>query len=327
MKETPFQKLRLGILMLLGSLVFVLAIYFIGNKQSMFGRTVILYSVFNNVNGLQPGNNVRYSGIDIGTVRNIEMINDTAISIEMAIERKILRHIRKDALATISSDGLVGSMIVNIIPGTGNEVAIADGGTIRSYSRKRTEDMLKTLTVTNENAALLTADLLKITNKITQGKGSLGILLNDTVMAGDVKETIYYLKISSKETAASIKKFNQLITSLDKTDNTLGILRDTLVAGKIKSMVSNMEKSSQAISQTIAKLDELVVGVKDGHGAVNYLTKDPKSAQKIDSVITNINDATILLKQDLQAVQHSFLFKRYFKKQEKNRKKNNEKKH
>ena len=326
MKETPSQKLRLGIFMILGSVVFILAIYFVGNKQSMFGRTVVLNSIFNNVNGLQPGNNVRYSGIDIGTVRNIEMINDTAIRVEMAIESKILHYIKKDAVATISSDGLVGSMIINIIPGTGNEASIANGGIIKSYSRIRTEDMLKTLTVTNENAALLTEDLLKITNQITQGKGSLGMLLNDTAMAGDVKETIYYLKISSRETASSMKKINQLITSLDKTDNTIGILKDTILAGKIKSTVFNLEKSSQTVNHTITKLDELIVGIKEGQGAVNYLTKDPKSAQKIDSVITNINDATILLKQDLEAVQHNFLLRGYFKKQEKARKKNSGKK-
>ncbi|MGH2664697.1 MlaD family protein [Flavobacterium sp.] len=321
MKETPYQKLRLGIFMVLGTLVFILAIYFVGNKQSMFGRTVILNSVFTNVNGLQPGNNVRYSGIDIGTVRNIEMINDTTIKVEMAIDRKILIHIKKNAVATISTDGLVGSMIVNIIPGAGNNASVSDGTTIKSYSRVRTDDMLKTLTVTNENAALLTEDLLKITNRITQGKGSIGLLLNDTAMANDVKETLYYLKISSKETAKSIEKINQLITSLDKKDNTIGVLKDTVVAGKIRNIIINLENSSQAVNQTIAKLDEVAVSIKDGHGAFNYLVKNPESAEKVDSILKNINEASILLKEDLEAAKHNFLLKGYFKKQEKSAKK------
>jgi len=105
MKQTTSQNLRLGIFTLLGSIAFIAIIYFVGNKQSMFGDTTQLYAHFNNINGLQPGNNVRYSGIGIGTVREIEMVNDTTILVKMEIDRKILQHIRKNALAAISSDG------------------------------------------------------------------------------------------------------------------------------------------------------------------------------------------------------------------------------
>lgn len=321
MKETASQKFRLGLFTILGTLVFVAAIYFIGNKQDLFGRTAELNAIFNDVNGLQPGNNVRYSGIDIGTVRHVEMINDSAIKVEMAIDRKILPRIKTDAVATINSDGLVGSMIVNIIPGSGHKPSLEEGATIASYSRVRTDDMLKTLSVTNENAALLTRDLLKITNQITQGQGSVGVLLNDQQLAADIKETVRYLKISSQETAASMAQVNKLLSSLDKKDNAIGVLKDTAVAGQLKRTVANLEQSSRAVNQTLGKLDAAVAEIKDGEGAVNYLTKDPKSARQIDSMMTNINKAAILLQQDLEALKHNFLLRGYFKKQEKKAKK------
>lgn len=141
-----------------------------------------------------PGNNVRYSGINVGTVRSLEMINDTVIKIHMAIDEKIIHHIKKDAIATIGSDGLVGNMIVNIIPGKGPSVSVQANDNIKSYSKIRTEDILSTLSVTNENAAILTADLLKITKEITQGHGTVGMLINDTTMANDLKETLSNLK-------------------------------------------------------------------------------------------------------------------------------------
>lgn len=321
MRETPSQKLRLGIFMLLGSIVFIVAIYLIGNKQSLFGRTATLYAVFNNVNGLQSGNSIRYSGIDAGTARKIEMINDTTIRVEMAIDRKILRHIKTDAVATISSDGLVGSMVINILPGSGKQ-QILDGGTIRSYSRIRTEDILKTLNVTNENAALLTADLLKITGKIIQGQGSIGVLLNDTIMATDMKETLRYLKRSSMETTISIRKLNHILTTLDNDENVIGVFKDTAIAGKIRKLVINLDQSGDALNNAVTNLDQMVAKFKDGKGAVNYLTNDPISAIKMDSIITNINDASILLKEDLEAVRHNFLLRGYFKKQEKAKQKN-----
>lgn len=321
MKETTSQKFRLGLFTILGTLVFVAAIYFIGNKQDLFGRTAALNAVFSDVNGLQPGNNVRYSGIDIGTVRHIEMVNDSAIKVEMAIDRKILPRIKTDAVATINSDGLVGSMIVNIIPGRGRKPSVEENATIASYSRVRTDDMLKTLSVTNENAALLTRDLLKITNQITQGQGSVGVLLNDQQLAADIKETVRYLKISSQETAASMAQVNKLLASLDHKDNAIGVLKDTAVAGQLKRTVVNLEQSSRAVNQTLGKLDAAVAEIKDGEGAVNYLTKDPKSARQIDSMMTNINKAAILLQQDLEALKHNFLLRGYFKKQEKKAKK------
>ena len=321
MKETASQKFRLGLFTILGTLVFVAAIYFIGNKQDLFGRTAELNAIFNDVNGLQPGNNVRYSGIDIGTVRHIEMVNDSAIKVEMAIDRTILPRIKTDAVATINSDGLVGSMIVNIIPGRGRKPSVEENATIASYSRVRTDDMLKTLSVTNENAALLTRDLLKITNQITQGQGSVGVLLNDQQLAADIKETVRYLKISSQETAASMAQVNKLLASLDHKDNAIGVLKDTAVAGQLKRTVANLEQSSRAVNQTLGKLDAAVAEIKDGQGAVNYLTKDPRSAQQIDSMMTNINKAAILLQQDLEALKHNFLLRGYFKKQEKKAKK------
>jgi phospholipid/cholesterol/gamma-HCH transport system substrate-binding protein len=325
MEETTTQKLRLGIFIILGTLTFVTAIYYIGNRQSLFGKTAIIYAVFNNVNGLQSGNNVRYSGIDAGTVRRIEMVNDTIIRVEMAIERKILKHIKTDAVATISSDGLVGAMVINIIPGKGKK-QVTDGSVIKSYSRIRTEDILKTLNVTNENAALLTADLLKITNKIEKGKGSVGVLLNDTIMASDMKQMLHYLKVSSKETTISVKNLNHLLSSLEDDRNVIGVLKDTVTATKIKNIVVKLDKSATVMHHAINNLDTAVVDIKEGKGAINYLIKDPVSAQKIDSLINNTNQASQLLKEDLEALKHNFLLRGYFKKQEKAKQKNKVKK-
>ena len=154
MEKTNSQKIQLGIFVIIGTLVFLAAIYFIGNKQNMFGNTSHLKAVFVNVNGLQPGNNVRYAGIDIGTVKEIEMINDTMIRVEMEIQDKIISHINKDAVAIIGSDGLVGNKIISILPGKYNTTPVKEGDFIKSMKRLNTEDMLKTLNVTNEKMSL-----------------------------------------------------------------------------------------------------------------------------------------------------------------------------
>lgn len=317
MEKTTPEKIKLGLFVIAGLTCFVLAIYFIGSKQQLFGNTSHLKAVFNNVGGLELGNNVRYSGINVGTVRGIEMVNDSTISVDMVINNAILSHIKKDAIATIGSDGLVGSVIINIIPGKGNAAQVVEGDVIQTFNRVRTDDMLNTLNVTNQNAALLTVELLKITKEMIEGKGTVGLLINDTIMANDLKETLVYLKNTSKSTSESMAHLNRLIENLDKKDNVIGVLNDTTVAVKIKSIVTNLDQSSQEINKVVGNLNATITNIKEGKGAINYLSNNPKLVLKIDSTMSNINQASSRLNENLEALKQNFLVRGYFKKQAK----------
>ena len=317
MEKTNSQKIRLGLFVISGLLLFITAIYFIGDKQKMFGQTNHLKAVFNNVNGLQLGNNVRYSGLNAGTIRAINMINDTVIEVDMLIDKDIFNHIKKDATAIIGSDGLVGNMIINIIPGKGNKPVVEPGDEIQTVKRVQTDDLLSTLDVTNKNAANLTADLLIITKEIIDGKGTMGLLIKDSIMSEDLKQTMHYLKLTTKGSSESVKKLSSLISSLENKNNVIGVLKDTAVANNIKKIVSNLDNSSDQIDKVVTNLNSTILNIKDGKGALNYLSNDPKLVRKIDSTMVNINEASFRLNEDLEALKHNFLFRGYFKKQAK----------
>ncbi|WP_264563831.1 MlaD family protein [Flavobacterium sp. N3904] len=321
MEKTASEKIKLALFVIIGGILFVLVVYFIGNKQKMFGKTDHITAVFNNVNGLQLGNNVRYSGINVGTVRGIEMINDSTINVDLIIDKSIFPHIKKNAVATIGSDGLVGSMVINIIPGKGNQPQIQPGDVIQSLGRIRTDELLSTLSVTNKNAALLTADLLKITKEITKGKGTVGTLVNDTLMASDLKQTMQYLKMTTQGTATTVDNLNKIVVSLNDKNSVIGVLKDTAVANKLKKIIVNLDNSSNEINKVVTNLNGTILNMKNGKGAINYLSNDPKLVKKIDSTMTNINQASIKLNEDLEALKSNFLFRGYFKQQEKEKKK------
>ena len=322
MKKSNRQKLNLGIFVIISTIVLVVALYYIGNKQNLFGKTFKLHSVFNNVNGLQLGNNVRYSGINVGTVKSIVMINDTTICVDMIVEEKILRHLKKNAVATIGSDGLVGSMILNIIPVKGLSERLIPGDTIKSYSKISTNNMLTTLNTTNENIALLISDLLKITTDIREGKGTLGLLLADSVMATDLKRTILYLKRSSIGASKTINELNDIISSVNYDESLAGVLlSDSISANKVRSVITNLEKSSIEINSVITNLNDVVLDFKNAEGTLNYIVKDTVLVRDIEETMKNIKEGSILLNEDLEALQHSFLLKGYFKKQEKEKRK------
>jgi phospholipid/cholesterol/gamma-HCH transport system substrate-binding protein len=136
-------------------------------------------------------------------------------------------------------------------------------------------------------------------------------------MAKDLKKTMRYLKITSQGTSESVVKLNQLIDNLSKKDNVVGVLSDTVVANRIKSITINLDQSSRDIKKVVQNLNATILNAKDGKGAINYLSNDPKFVQKIDSTMSNINQASSRLNENLEALKHNFFFRGYFRKQEK----------
>jgi phospholipid/cholesterol/gamma-HCH transport system substrate-binding protein len=323
MKNTNSQKLRLGLFVITGTVLFIVGVYLIGQRQNMFKKTFTISAYFQNVNGLQNGNNVRYSGIDIGTVKDITMVNDSTIKVEMSIDEKIITHIKKDAIATIGSDGLVGNMILNIVPGNGHAEIISNGDTIESYSKIGADDILSTLSVSSENAAILTSDLLKITTAMIKGKGTVGLLLNDTIMAQDLKQSVTNLRVASRSATNTINELNTIISSLKTNDETvLGMLmNDTISGTKLKDIIGHLETSSMEIENLLSSINIAVDDFNSSDdGAYNYILKDTSLVNSLKSTLININEGTDKFNQNMEALKHNFLTKGYFRKLERQEK-------
>tara|TARA_R110002012_G_scaffold39330_8_gene108855 strand:+ start:7613 stop:8602 length:990 start_codon:yes stop_codon:yes gene_type:complete len=325
--KTSSENIRLGIFVVVGTLLLLIAAYLIGNRQNMFVKNFTLSAVFKNVNGLQNGNNVRFSGINIGTVNRIDMMNDTTIYVYMTIEDKMRNHIKKNAIATIGSDGLVGSMLVNIVPSGGEAELVQNGDELQSYSRISSQDMLSTLNVTNENAALLTSNLLKVTQSVMEGKGVLGRLLNDTLMVQDLQRIIKNLERSSNHANTTLSELEVIVGKIDMDESVAGvILSDTLAAANIKNSIENLETSSIQIRQMTEDLTQLIDGLNTGEGMLHLVSKDTTMANLLMQTMRNIEQGTDKFNENMEALKHNFLTRRYFRKMEKEKEKANKQK-
>jgi phospholipid/cholesterol/gamma-HCH transport system substrate-binding protein len=318
MAKSTTQKITVGIFVILGTILLIGALYSIGKRQHIFSKNIQVYAVFGNVNGLQIGNNVRYSGINVGTVSRIEMTEVGKIAIQMSIEEKTAYFIKKDAVASIGSDGLVGSMVVNIIPGKNQQVlGVISGDTIQSYSKIGADDMLSTLNTTNENAALLTSDLLKITNQVLEGKGTLGALINDTILAQNIRQALVELRKTSEGTNLAVSKINTLISKVNYDESAAAvILSDTAAANQIRGVFANLEKSTEDISAFSNNLNAYLLEIKSGDGVLNHITQDENFVKEIDSTMIQIKEASEKLNQNMEALKHNFFFRGYFRKLE-----------
>ncbi|UWX54458.1 MlaD family protein [Maribacter litopenaei] len=322
MTKTKLENLRLGVFVVTGTILLLFAAFLIGNRQNMFGKTFGISAIFKNATGLQNGNNVRFSGINVGTVNGIEMINDTTIRVLMRIEDNMRKHIKKNALASIGSNGLVGSMLINITPGEGPSELIVPGDELQSRSKVGTQDMMSTLNITNDNAALLTIDLLKVSKALTEGQGTLGRLLNDTTLADHLEQTLQNFKQTSENANTAMDELNRFVRNLNLEESAAGVLlSDTISGGRIKKIIQNLDNSSFQIEKITMDLNTIVNDIKVGNGAIGYLSKDTVLVNQLDRTMRNIEEGTGRFNENMEALKHNFLTRGYFRKLERQKKK------
>ena len=336
MKKEKTNTVRLGIFVVVAFILFSIGVYNIGNKQNLFGATFHISSLFNNVKGLQLGNNVRYAGINVGTVSQITLLNDSTIRVDMQLQKQVQTFLKKDAVASIGSDGLVGNMIVNISPGPGNQGAVEDGDILESYTRIETEEVLQTLGNTSENVALLTLNLLHIAEDLNSGKGSLPMLIRDSTLAKDLQLTVHHLR----QTTEKVNKMSDLLQAnveyISDGNGLMGYLLkdstfetqinqitgqlDQLISARIPSIMNNLERTSQEMNATSAKLNNLVEQIDLNQGLVGTVLHDSLIAEDLKQTLSNLNQGTLLFNENMEALRHHFLFRKYFKEQRKEEK-------
>jgi len=284
MKKTISNKIRLGIFISAGIAVFITAIYFIGEKQQLFRSTFRLSGVFKDVAGLQAGNNVRLSGINIGTIENISIISDTSVRVEIIIDESTRKFIKKDAVASIGSEGLMGNKTLIISPGTGGKEGIENNDIIATSPPIDMDDILLSLKTTIDNTSSITSDLSTITNNIQSGKGTIGRLIMDKSWRENFDSTFANLK----EGSTGFKIFMDKANDLDE------------ILTSLKTTVDNTSR----ITMDLSKISS---SIESGKGTVGRLLMDPSSAQNIDTTFMNLKESSLGLKILLEKAQDSWL--------------------
>ena len=284
MKKNSTNKIKLGIFVALGLVALILAIYFIGDKQLLFQSTFRLTGVFEDVGGLQAGNNVRLSGINIGTIESISLISDTTVRVEIVIDESSRKFIKKDAVATIGSEGLIGNKVLVINPGTGGKESIEDNDRIQTAQPVDIDDILVSLKTTIDNTALITGDLASIANNIESGKGTIGRLMMDQTWRENIQATIINLKEGSDE-------FKIVMDKAGEIDSILIAIKTTIA-------------STAAITNDLAAITN---SLQSGKGTIGRLLMNTTAAENFDSTMFNLKEGTEALKLLLEKAQGSWL--------------------
>ncbi|WP_428232177.1 MlaD family protein [Flavobacterium sp.] len=189
---------KLGMFVTIGLLLFIMAIYFIGKQKNLFGSTFNITSQFKTVSGLEVGNNVRFSGINIGTVEEIRLINDSSVVVSMVIKDEVRKFIKTDARASIGSDGLMGDKVLTISPGAKSTKVVENNGAIASVNGIEMNDIMKSVKKSVDNVAVISDEIAIFSHSMNNGNGALARLVRDDKMANSVSNTLSNLESGTK---------------------------------------------------------------------------------------------------------------------------------
>jgi phospholipid/cholesterol/gamma-HCH transport system substrate-binding protein len=241
MKLLASQKIKTGALVLTGLILLIVTIFIIGNQKNLFANTFDLQVKYRNVSGLQSGNFVRLTGINVGTVSSVRILNDSTVNVVLAIQKSVQKFIRKDAYATIGSDGLMGDKIVLIEHGSDTAAIVKNNDYIGGNEPVEMSSILARMGDIADNASILTENLAEVMYKVNNGQGSFGRLLNSDQLARRLEGTV----ASTQQTVETIQKGAQGFT-----DNMEAAKHNFLLRGFFKKKEKKRVQDSIAAAKT-----------------------------------------------------------------------------
>ncbi|MBD1387165.1 MCE family protein [Mucilaginibacter rigui] len=307
-----------GVFVLLGVAVFVIGVLTLGGQQKSFVKSIHISSVFNDVSGLKKGNNVWFSGVKVGTIKNLTFTGPGQVDVVMSIDASTQQYIHRNAGVRISSDGLIGNKIIVIDGGSPQAPIVQDGDVLQSEKLLSTDDVMKTLQQNNQNLLAITSDFKQLSKQILAGKGTVGTLLADSTMGLQLKQTMRNLQAatqSAAQMAVSLNSFsNKMNTKGGFADN---LLTDTVTFNRIRASVGRLKEAADNATILTDNLNKASNKLNTTDNALGVLLNDPKAAVKVQTTLDYLQQSSVKLNDDLEAVQHSFLLKGFFKKREK----------
>lgn len=317
--NTNKRPIWVGLFILIGIVFLIGGILMIGNLHGTFKKKMEVVAFFDDISGLQSGNNVWFSGVKIGTVGKINFYEESQVEVSIKLELKAQEYIRKNAKIKIGSDGLIGNRILIIYGGTSRVAQVETGDTLAVEKTFSQDDMINTLQENNVNLLAITNAVKTLSTNILAGKGTLGKLVSDDKVYDNLAAATASLRQTSDGASKLINSLNKFSTGLN-TKGTLAneLVNDTVVFASLKASALQVRLLADSAN---AMLNNLQAAEKNPNTALGVLLHDEQTGTNLKETMKNLESSSEKLDEALEAAQHNFFLRGFFKKKEKAEKK------
>jgi phospholipid/cholesterol/gamma-HCH transport system substrate-binding protein len=312
------KQIAVGVFIALGIVILVAGVLSIGDQRKAFVKTFSVRAVFDDVQGLQPGNNIWLSGMKIGSVKKVEFYGSAQVEIIMNIDHKAQQHIRRDAKVRISTDGLVGNKIVVIYGGTPGAPMVAANDVLQTEHQVGTQEMMATLQANNLNILEITGNLKTISEKLRSGQGTLGSLINDPSLGNSLKASVANLQVASANSERVVGNLQAFTAGLQRKGALANdLVTDTTIFRSLRGSMDRLNDAATAAAAFGEKIKLIGDSLDRPNTPVGVILHDEEMAADMQRTIKNLRLSSKELADDLEAVQHNWLLRGFFKKKDK----------
>lgn len=320
-KKTTVQNITLGVFVTAGLVILVVSLYLVGKNQNMFGSSFHLRARFRNISGLQAGNNVRFSGIQAGTVGKITVIDDTSIEVDLLVNEEMKPFIRDNSLVSIGNEGLMGNKVVNITPSRLPGKPAIDNSLLHTKPDVNTDQMMEAFSTVGDNVEIISGGLVSTVNRINESN-ALWHILNDTVMTQELHLAVINLRIASGNINQLTLALSDVVKDAQAGRGAAGaIIADTVVAGDLRAAMANVRNMSEQSAVLLRHLDSLVGTIRNnidsGDGLAHALLHDSSMTGRVSRSLLQVESGTASFNAAMTALKHNVLLRGYFRKVEK----------
>lgn len=311
-----------GIFVCVGIIIVIAAVLTLGGQKKTFVKAVHINAVFKDVNGLAPGNNVWFSGVKIGTIKSINFAGDAAVVVVMNVEEHVTQYIHKDSKAKIGSDGLIGNKIVVLYGGTPGSPQVRENDRLAVEAAVDPDEIMTTLQANNKNLLAITNNFKVISDRLSSGQGSIGKLLTDETLYKGLTATMATLQSATRH-ANGISQDLSNYTARLKTKGSLAddLVSDTILFSRLRATMGQMTEAAGKANVIVGNLSKATAQINNAQTPLGTLLNDENAANDLKATLKNLSSGSAKLDEDMEALQHNFLLRGFFRKKARQEKK------
>jgi phospholipid/cholesterol/gamma-HCH transport system substrate-binding protein len=307
-ERVKWAQLRVGILVIVGLLLFAVAVFFISGQGGLFTRHYHVKAYLSSAGDLRQGAEVHLAGIAVGSVSKIQISPfpdpHRAVELDLEIKRKFQKEIRTDSVATVNTVGLLGDSYLDITRGSPGHDVVAEGGALKTSEKPDVAAVMQNTNDVIMNLRVLSAKLDEITVQIESGKGSMGRLIYDQTLYDKMDATTASLqnlvngvqhgegtlgKLVTDETL-----YKHSVATLDRIDQVLDDVQHG--KGSLAKFISDPTAYNN-LNRLMTQANTLVDNINQGHGSLGKLAKDEQLYDRINDTFGRLDTLATRMEQ------------------------------
>jgi phospholipid/cholesterol/gamma-HCH transport system substrate-binding protein len=253
-----WSKLKVGLVTTLALGVLFLTIFFAGDIHEIFVKKIQIKADIKDVRGLRKGAPVWFSGIEIGSVKDIKLDPAVGTYVTMSISQDAIKFVKKDSTASVLTMGLLGDKYVEISSGSPDAEPVRPGDVLQGAVQLEIQDIVNASSKSLAKITEFITKLESLLDKFEKSQGTVAKFLNDPSIYDNLKETTATLSVIVKDINDSEGSFKMFIED--------------------PSLYNRMDKAT-------ASLEEFSKNLNEGSGTIAKLVRDPE-------IYDNLNKAS-----------------------------------